>query len=657
MKKIKKILTVLPLLPIVTSISLINNTKNSVQLEKESLIKHPKIIYRKNLIKNFDISNINNNFNNDFEIKILLNSELYDEKDIQKNLNNFFEEITTLGLNFKSYEKSSIMPILWFYFNSENERKIFIEKIIENKNIDKIIFYENNYKPLKKIDDFGTHLIPDPNIPGKYIEYTPESMLKKDENMDKFYKSLIKNEEILGISDENDNEENYKIGVVEVSSFSKDNRFNDLYKVYFDLTSIETKNFGNFSTGNSSHSTLVSLIAGGNKGVSNNSKVLLAVFDGKNASWQKSIEWLVLEKGVKIINHSYGSTLDLLEKNYNENNYFLDYISRKYGVVNIFASGNGNDRREKKNEFINGKSASLNSIVVGALSEIANKEDLKNNELSTYSNFKKYIFPEMAKPLVVAPAFFWDPIEKSYTSGTSFSSPMISGLVALFFKKFPELDIDDFRIPIIKTILSVSSTTSLNNRDRKSNGFDDKYGAGTPNFSDMIKARNNLSFIDIRNEKANKTVFEKELYLGKNEKIKISSSWLFNAGMLENKEEKPNLGFGWYLKWFNFLSENKINNWEKEHKTEDWLKINTFLNKTKNLFFTNYNLHLEILKDNKEWATVETISSKESNDELLIYRTKKSGLYRIVVKEIESALFKNSVNDKLAISYLVSKDV
>ncbi|MBY7705640.1 S8 family serine peptidase, partial [Vibrio harveyi] len=55
---------------------------------------------------------------------------------------------------------------------------------------------------------------------------------------------------------------------------------------------------------------------------------------------------MVLENNVRVINHSYGST-SINPINYNDESFFIDYISRKYGVVNVFAAGNGYDNPDK----------------------------------------------------------------------------------------------------------------------------------------------------------------------------------------------------------------------------------------------------------------------------------------------------------------------
>ena len=49
---------------------------------------------------------------------------------------------------------------------------------------------------------------------------------------------------------------------------------------------------------------------------------------------------MVLKNNVKFINYSYGFIVDHFFF-YNDDSFFIDYILRKYGVVNVFVVGNG----------------------------------------------------------------------------------------------------------------------------------------------------------------------------------------------------------------------------------------------------------------------------------------------------------------------------
>ncbi|MDW2834682.1 hypothetical protein R7V42_00990 [Mesomycoplasma ovipneumoniae] len=45
--------------------------------------------------------------------------------------------------------------------------------------------------------------------------------------------------------------------------------------------------------------------------------------------------------------------------------------------------------------------------------------------------------------------------------------------------------------------------------------------------------------------------------------------------------------------------------------------------------------------------------SEKSNVELIRYTAEKTGIYRLVVKKNRSSLFKNSIDDDLAVSHVI----
>ncbi|WP_419197807.1 S8 family serine peptidase [Mycoplasmopsis felis] len=122
----------------------------------------------------------------------------------------------------------------------------------------------------------------------------------------------------------------------------------------------------------------VSEILGGEYWIHKNASIYFSNFyDEQN--WFKALEWLVLENEVKVINHSYSSNTE--KEQYNDQAFYLDYLSRKYGVINVFSSGNGESNPFYKNKWINNMSLSFNSIIVVALNDT-------NDSVSSYSNWR-----------------------------------------------------------------------------------------------------------------------------------------------------------------------------------------------------------------------------------------------------------------------------
>ncbi|WP_341488291.1 hypothetical protein [Mesomycoplasma ovipneumoniae] len=74
----------------------------------------------------------------------------------------------------------------------------------------------------------------------------------------------------------------------------------------------------------------------------------------------------------------------------------------------------------------------------------------------------------------------------------------------------------------------------------------------------------------------------------------------------------------------------------------------------KNTLFSHYNLILQG-KEGGIWQDIKLNSGKseKSNVELIRYTAEKTGIYRLVVKKNRSSLFKNSIDDDLAVSHVI----
>lgn len=75
--------------------------------------------------------------NNNFELKLLLNPGFATENEdfIQEFNTNFAKKVTQNKIKYKSYQALQTMPIVWFYFDSESQRKDFVDKVRNWKEI------------------------------------------------------------------------------------------------------------------------------------------------------------------------------------------------------------------------------------------------------------------------------------------------------------------------------------------------------------------------------------------------------------------------------------------------------------------------------------------------------------------------------------------
>ncbi|WP_434336798.1 hypothetical protein [Mesomycoplasma conjunctivae] len=91
------------------------------------------------------------------------------------------------------------------------------------------------------------------------------------------------------------------------------------------------------------------------------------------------------------------------------------------------------------------------------------------------------------------------------------------------------------------------------------------------------------------------------------------------------------------------------------HYTSPGLKVDAF-SKQKNRLFSDYDLFLEHKQQNGEWVPIHNLTGKSANlnIELIQYTATKDGNYRLRVKQYSSALFNNSIDDNLALSFTIN---
>ncbi|MGY6172088.1 S8 family serine peptidase [Candidatus Mycoplasma pogonae] len=330
---------------------------------------------------------------------------------------------------------------------------------------------------------------------------------------------------------------------------------------------------------------------------------------------------MVIEHNVRVINHSYGSNDLDNQVDYDDSSFFIDYLASKYGVINVFAAGNGHAKPKERDEWIDSTLLSFNSIVVGSA-------DAKNNKdyyPSLFSNRKKFgKYKDLPKPLVVAPGEGYRYNQNDFLDkGTSYAAPIVTGTINVLLRENSNLN-NENRVQSIKAILAASGQESINNFSDKtninSNGLNNAVGAGMINYEEMQKAANNLVNVDTKNKENGKIYESKPISLKNGETIQIASAWLFNA------LDKPNLKNGSF--WNNFLKN-------ENHK-----------------FFTDYDLHLELKNELGKWIQVKYINVIHSNVEFIRFKSEKNAEYRILIKKYSNKNDENSNIDKLAVTYV-----
>lgn len=215
------------------------------------------------------------------------------------------------------------------------------------------------------------------------------------------------------------------------------------------------------------HATMTASIIGGSGGCAPDAKLLSAAGHG---TYVDEIEWM-LDNDVNIINMSFGESLTFGTRS--SRTEYVDYIIQQYDVCVVAASGNTDSGTNYK---VANPGMAYNAITVGSV-------DLSGFTAS-YSKYQ--VTTGMPKPTVVVGGNQYD-IQgyEEAVSGTSCSSALVTGMVAMFMQNFYILTI---QIPRITSLLCNEAYFKLPNTYPRDliNGFNEQQGAGIVSLSDSI---------------------------------------------------------------------------------------------------------------------------------------------------------------------------
>ncbi|PAK21367.1 hypothetical protein CJJ23_02395 [Mycoplasmopsis agassizii] len=603
----------------------------------------------------------------------------------------FVDIITKELVDIANITKSETSPFVTFTFKNRKNLGLNLVKLALNEKTIKVTSFETeatfDVEPISN-SSYSTST----TING--IEY--HEMNKKIFETVSVFNQMVKDNNANGRII-NSHKPKIKVGVYEANATvyrNNPNFINSSVKNihYYELTDKETnERVDLLGRGSSDHADKVASVITGKNGIDNYITDIYSTYQKKQphflsgkerkdllSTWIRKIDWMI-KNGVSVINNSWKVRLpmdtvrsDLSKFGYNEQAYYLDFIARKYGIINVIASGN--DDQDQKYRSINSFALSHNSVVVGSTTEDGKKR----------SYFSEYETPDpkiQTKPLLVAPGenFAFSSTEHGtrfnevrFThSGTSFAAPIVTGLITTLLRHNPKL----FKKPAaMLAVLTAGSKEMKGYAKNKTNGLNNEVGAGLINYEKMQKAADNVSFIDSYNFQ---NFTSKEIYLNKNDNLDISTAWLFNAGYIDIGEGKPvepedfNKRPDWIKdwNWLNFvpfgsfgylgkysLFQEDVKRWEQKRQKHldelkeynnslsdlssnkydkaNWKSIETMKKQFGNSWYTPIDIDLKLEKYNSssgQWNTVVSSISSYSNVEFIRHKVTESGRYRIVV--------------------------
>lgn len=211
------------------------------------------------------------------------------------------------------------------------------------------------------------------------------------------------------------------------------------------------------------HTSRVLSCLAGEMGLATDSEIYLyqisATYDNSETTFEK-----LLDDGVNIISFSgcYSKQYGI----YSEWCLYADYLVSHNKVTMVVSAGNDSSK------FVNDLGIALNVITVGAVDALKNVSSISAYKIK--ERYSRYI----NKPNLVAPGENINLIINgiTYTStGTSFSTPLVSGIIAMLMEEFPAIK---YKPGLIMNAL-MHSATKLPSQTEE---FDDASGAGIVNY-------------------------------------------------------------------------------------------------------------------------------------------------------------------------------
>lgn len=262
------------------------------------------------------------------------------------------------------------------------------------------------------------------------------------------------------------------------------------------------------------HAFQVSSLLGGTYGIASSATLYFASKNDHDRF--DCIDWMI-SNGVNVINHSSGYVYD--DGIYNASTSYVDYIVQAANVTFVNAIGN-----DGVSSNIASPATGLNVIAVGS-----------SNRSGSPSYFNSVgIDPEynaiIKKPTLLAPGNSLMGVinvcdgttEDDLITGTSFSTPIVTGIIALLMEEFPDLKT---RPHEVMALLACSCELA----NGQTNTANSSAGFGIVNYENARNAYVHTESLEIYSDYNSNVLFESSIFLDEGETIDASSFSLLNA--------------------------------------------------------------------------------------------------------------------------------